>query len=154
MKYFIAILMLFTAIDSEAATDRNAVSRPTQRHFSSQGHDGFSPFPPPPADDTVFIVDRGSDLDTDCTFRSSGPLVIHLLVTRYVAPVSTDGTLPDKARSALISAGFLSRYAHLRLPAYDVDVRGDPTDPNLPPEVDHVFFNDHDLGTLTGDDDI
>jgi hypothetical protein len=124
------------------------------RRVSTQQHNGSSPFPPPAGDDTVFIVDTGSDLDTDCTYRSGGPLIIHLPLTRYVGPVTGNHTLTDASRLKLVAAGFLSENAHLRLPAYDVDVNGDPSDSTTPPEIDHITFNGHDLGTLTGDNDI
>ena len=118
----------------------------------AQPHTGTSPFPPREEDDTRFVVDAGSGLDTGCTFRSGGPLRIHLMIKRFVGPVGADGTLSDP--SGMIALGLISQKAHIRLPAFDVDVNGNPSDPSVPPEVDRILFNGHDLGTLTGDNNI
>ncbi len=129
------------------------ISPPTEgKILYSHTHTGSSPFSPPDEDDTLFVVDSGSGLDTGCTFRSGGPLIINLLVKRVVGEVNSDGTLKDPA--LLISRGLLSSRARIFLPAFDVDVNGVPGDPTVPPEVDRVFFNGHDLGTLTGDNQI
>jgi pimeloyl-ACP methyl ester carboxylesterase len=117
--------------------------------IGANSHSGSSPFPPPDEDDTLFVVDTGSGLDTGCTFRSGGPFMIHLKVKRVVGPINGDGTLQNPGD--LISRGLVSPTAHLRLPAFDVDVNGAP---GFPPEVDRLFFNGHDLGTLTGDNNI
>ncbi len=153
MRWLCALLVLVIPLAAEG-TDRHDVSRPTHRRVSSLQHDGSSPFPPPASDDTVFIVDTGGDLDTSCTYRSGGPLVIHLPITRYVGPVTGNHTLTDASRLKLVAEGFLSENAHIRLPAYDVDVNGDPSDSTTPPEIDHITFNGHELGSLTGDNDI
>jgi triacylglycerol lipase len=112
-------------------------------------HVGSSPFDPPAEDDTVFVVDSGSGLDTGCTYRSGGPLTIRLLVKRHVGEINGDGTLRDAGR--MVSAGYLSPRAQLRLPVFDIDVNGAP---GFPPEVDQILFNGHTLGTLTGDNNI
>src|SRR6266852_1161602 len=78
---------------------------------SINAHSGGSPYDPRKEDDTLFVVDTGSGLDTGCTFRSGGPLVIHLKVKRFVGD--------DPAAAA--SKGLLSKKAHIRLPAFDVD---------------------------------
>lgn len=107
-----------------------------------------SEFRPEEEDDTLFVVDDGPGLDTGCTYRDGGPLKIHILIRRYVGPVNPDGTLqrPD----LLVSEGVLSSVAHLRMPVYDVDTAGDPTDPSVPPEVDQVTFNGEPIGQLSG----
>lgn len=112
-------------------------------------HTGTSPFSPREEDDTRFIIDAGSGLDTGCTYRSGGPLKISLPIKRYVGPTSSDGTLRDP--QGLVSSKLISAKAHLRLPAFDVDIHGGS---GIPPEVDRIFFNGHDLGTLTGDNAI
>lgn len=119
----------------------SGIAQPGAAHF------GTSPFTPREEDDGRFVVDQGSGLDTGCTYRSGGPFRIHLLVKRFVGPVGGNGTLSDPA--GLVSRGLVSAMAHIRLPAFDVDVNGGP-----PAEVDRVFFNGHDLGTLTGDNNI
>ncbi|HJW91995.1 MAG TPA: hypothetical protein VJ901_00115 [Thermoanaerobaculia bacterium] len=150
MRWWCAILLLVASFGA-VADDHRDVPRPRRPHASSQ-HDGFSPFPPPPAEDTLFTVDSGGDLDTDCTYHSGGPLVIHLPVTRFAGPVSSNGTLQNSAQ--LVANGYLSESAHLRMPAYDVDVFGDPDVPTKAPEVDRVYFNGHEVGLLTGDNEI
>lgn len=112
-------------------------------------HSGSSPFSPPDEDDTLFVVDSGSGLDTGCTYRSGGPLRINVRVKRVVGEVGGDGYLADP--QGMISRGLISPKAKLILPVYDIDVNGAP---GYPPEVDRVFFNGHDLGTLTGDNNI
>ncbi|HEV7764698.1 MAG TPA: choice-of-anchor X domain-containing protein [Thermoanaerobaculia bacterium] len=107
-----------------------------------------SEFEPEKEDDTLFVVDDGEGLDTGCTYRDGGPLVIHLPIRRYVGPVNADGTLQNP--DALVNAGVLSRTAHLRMPVYDVDTAGVPNEPSTPPEVDHISINGHPIGEFTG----
>lgn len=147
-------LSLSCVVGTSAST--SAQDRPTRagapRHQPFQvavGHVGSSPFSPPNEDDTVFAVDQGSGLDTGCTYRSGGPLLIHLMVKRVVGSVAPDGTLENAA--ALVSEGVLSPQAHLSLPAFDIDVNGAP---GVAPESDRLTFNGHPLGTLTGDNDV
>ncbi len=78
-----------------------------------------SPFTPPEETDTTFVVDAASGLDTDCIFRSGGPLVFDVAVTRVVGDVNADGTLQDAA--TLIANGVISSTATLTLPVFDVD---------------------------------
>jgi triacylglycerol lipase len=112
-------------------------------------HVGSSPFSPRDEDDTLFVVDAGSGLDTGCTYRSGGPLRIHLLTKRVIGSVGSDGTLINA--DDLASRGLISAKAHIRLPAFDIDVNGAS---GYPPEVDRISFNGHSLGTLTGDNNI
>jgi triacylglycerol lipase len=116
---------------------------------NTHSHTGSSPFSPPDEDDTLFVVDSGSGLDTGCTYRSGGPLRINVRVKRVVGEVGGDGYLADP--QGMIARGLISPKAKLILPVYDIDVNGAP---GYPPEVDRVFFNGHDLGTLTGDNNI
>jgi triacylglycerol lipase len=116
---------------------------------ATNSHSGGSPFDPRDEDDTLFVVDTGSGLDTGCTFRDGGPFMIHLKVKRYVGPVGGDGKLLDA--QGLIDRGLIGPKAHIRLPAFDVDVNGAP---GFPPEVDNISFNGHPLGSLTGDNNI
>jgi triacylglycerol lipase len=107
-----------------------------------------SEFDPEKEDDTLFVVDDGQGLDSGCTYRSGGPLIIHVPIRRYVGPVNADGTLQNP--DALVAAGVLSATAHLRMPVYDVDTAGDPTDPSVPPERDIIKFNGEAIGELSG----
>ncbi len=97
-----------------------------------------SPFEPPEADDRTFMINAGGGLDTGCTFRGGGPLVIQIPVTRYAGPTKPDGTLQNA--TALVQAGLLSRFANLTMPAFDVDY-STPTIPPDQPERDYVSFN-------------
>jgi hypothetical protein len=108
-----------------------------------------SPFEPPEASDVMFVVDGSPGLDTGCTFRSGGPLVFDVEITRWVGPVDGTGRLIDPG--ALVAAGVLSATATLVLPAFDVDVNGVP---GYPPEVDRISLNGTQLGTLNGDNNI
>ena len=99
---------------------------------------------PPKPNDARFVENSGNGLDTGCTFRPDGPLVISLPVTRVVG-ANGDGSaisLQDMKDS-----GVLSKTAKLRMPAFDVDLEGGF---GLPPEIDNVFFNGVQIGSLSG----
>ena len=146
LAVFIAALLFLPALLlAQDSRDRGRLPVAPNTHT----HAGSSPFSPPDEEDTLFVLDSGSGLDTGCTFRGGGPLRIRLMVKRYVGEVSGDGTLSDPA--GMVSRGLISPKAHLRFPAFDIDVNGAP---GFPPEVDRIFFNGHDLGTLTGDNNI
>ena len=117
--------------------------------LSTLAHSGSSPFDPPKEDDTLFVIDSGSGLDTGCTYRSGGPLVIKVKVKRVVGAVGGDGYLSDP--QGMIQRGLISPRAKLIMPAFDIDVNGAP---GVPPEVDRISFNGHSLGSLTGDNNI
>lgn len=111
-------------------------------------HSGSSPTHPVTPDDEHFLVDIGSGLDTGCTFRNGGPLIITLEIDRYVGDVNSDGTPQDP--DTLIANEVLSSKARLMMPAFDVDSSA-VLNPPFAPEVDKVFFNGHELSKpLTG----
>lgn len=125
-------------------------SRPQGKaRMSTNAHSGSSPFSPPDKDDTLFVIDSGSGLDTGCTYRGGGPLIIKVKVERVVGPTTGAGFLSDPA--GLVQRGLISPRAKLILPAFDIDVNGAP---GVPPEVDRISFNGHSLGSLTGDNNI
>src|SRR5688572_9315748 len=101
-------------------------------------HFGSSPFAPPEADDQHFVSDQGSGLDTGCTFRSGGPLLIRVMIDRYVGPTNPDGTLQNA--TDLIARGIIGPRAYLRMPAFDVDSGAILPAPEEP-EIDKVFLN-------------
>jgi len=105
-----------------------------------------SPIPAPEANDELFVVNQGPDLDTNCTYASGGPFVIELKVTRYVGETDSQGFLisPDE----LVAKGIVSAKARLRMPAFDVD--SSAVLPGYQPEIDVVRINGHKLGTLSG----
>ncbi|MFZ4699390.1 MAG: dockerin type I repeat-containing protein [Candidatus Methylumidiphilus sp.] len=106
-----------------------------------------SPFAPPTAD--TFVTDGGSGLDTGCTFNtdSNHPLVIQVVIDKFVGDVDGNGFLVNPA--PLISAGIIPATVDVIMPAYDIDVNGSP-----PPESDQALFNGQSLGFLTGNDSI
>lgn len=105
--------------------DRNQrVSPPYQQALT---HFGGSPFAPPDASDTTFVVDQAPFLDTGCSYRSNGPLIFNINVSRFPGEIAK-----------LKSAGLISPTAILRMPAWDVDYTGTPI-----PERDRVSFNGH-----------
>ena len=145
LSLFVALLCLPTLLNAQDSRGSGRLPVAPNTHT----HAGSSPFSPPDEEDTLFAVDTGSGLDTGCTYRGGGPLRIRLLVKRHVGAINADGTLRDAGR--MVANGFISPKAHLRFPAYDIDVNGAP---GVPPEVDRIFFNGHDLGTLTGGNNI
>ncbi|HYC88838.1 MAG TPA: hypothetical protein VEO54_06475 [Thermoanaerobaculia bacterium] len=147
-RSFPALLLLL--LFASTALARDAAQRTTPRAvFLNHTHSGSSPFPPPDADDTLFVVDSGSGLDTGCTFRGGGPLQIRIPIRRAVGNVDASGHLLDPA--GFKARGLISPFAKLIIPVFDIDMNGSP---GFPPEVDRVEFNGHDLGTLTGGDGI
>jgi pimeloyl-ACP methyl ester carboxylesterase len=108
-----------------------------------------SPFEPPKANDHSFVTDAAPGLDTGCTFRSGGPLIFNIEITRYAGEINSDGTLKDAA--ALVAAGLLSPTATLIQPAFDVDSSA-AVSPPFQPERDRVSFNGQPIGFLSGED--
>lgn len=98
-----------------------------------------SPFEPPEQTDTTFIVDDAPGLDTECTFRSGGPLVFDIEVSRFVGPVDANGMLADHA--TLVANKVISEMAILTLPVYDVDYHADVSGYGFNPERDIIKFN-------------
>lgn len=90
-----------------------------------------SPFTPPKENDSTFVVDCGTYLDTGCSYKKdvpNGELVFTIKVTRVIGD-----------RDKLKANGLLSPTATLSLPAFDVDFTGGSATVN--PERDRVFFN-------------
>jgi triacylglycerol lipase len=112
--------------------------------FAADGETS-SPIAPLKPNDTRFIVNGGEGLDTVCTFRPEGPLVITLPVKRVVGKTNSDGTLQDVG--GMLQTGVISSKARLRLPVFDVDLAGAP---GLPPEIDFILFNGVVIGSLSG----
>ena len=108
-----------------------------------------SPFEPPKTNDHQFVVDAAPGLDTGCTYRSGGPLIYNIEITRYVGELNADGTLRDAA--ALVAAGLISPTVTLIQPSFDVD-SGAVVPPPFQPEVDRVSFNGEPIGFLSGED--
>jgi len=109
-----------------------------------------SPFDPPETNDHSYVVDAAPGLDTGCTFRSGGPLIFNIEITRHLGELNGDGTLKDAA--ALVNAGLLSPTVTLVQPAYDVD--SGAVVPGFAPERDRVSFNGEPIGFLSGENDL
>ncbi len=99
-----------------------------------------SPFDPPEEKLGVYVVNSGSGLDTGCTFRGRGPLVINLHVPAVVneSQIDSQGNLKDA--SALVNKGVIGAQAVIRFPVYDIDSEANMSPP-YSPEVDRISFN-------------
>lgn len=113
----------------------------------AQAHTGSSPFAPPEANDTTFVVDQDVGLDTGCAFRSQGPLTFTVKVTRFVGEVDGSGHLADLA--TLVANNIIADKATLAMPGFDVDYDA-PTTPPDSPERDQVLFNGQPIDFLRG----
>ncbi len=109
-----------------------------------------SPFEPPAEKLGLYVVNEGSGLDTGCTFRGGGPLVIQLNVPATMNPeeLNDDGTLKDPNK--LISNKVIGAVAKISFPIYDIDDKADTTGGGFAPEVDEIYFNGELIKTLSG----
>lgn len=106
-------------------------------------HSGSAPTDPQAADDENFVLDTDPGLDTGCTFRDGDPLIFKVKIDRYVGETNGDGTLKEPQK--LITNKVVSTAAHLKMPAYDIDLSDG--------EIDEVYFNGRKLDTpLQGSD--
>lgn len=138
--------------ESDVISLPDSIAPPISGSFLGGGSCSSSQFPAPDPDeeDTVFVADCGSGLDSGCTFRSGGPLIIQVPIDRYIGETNGDGTLAFPF--TLNANNMVSLYAKIRLPAFDVDYAGGIA--GCAPERDRISFNGHDLGFLTGADNI
>jgi pimeloyl-ACP methyl ester carboxylesterase len=107
-----------------------------------------SPFTPPEEKLGQYVQNSGSGLDTGCTFRSGGPLIIRFPIpaTMDHDQVAADGRLINPSR--LVGNGVIGAQAVLRMPVFDIDSSGGGE--GIAPEVDRVTFNGVFKKTLTG----
>ncbi|MFP4438512.1 MAG: hypothetical protein ACLFVO_14815 [Chloroflexaceae bacterium] len=101
---------------------------------------GSGPIGPGEATDERFVDDEGSGLDTGCTYREDGPLVISLPIGRAVGATDSTGRLTDVQR--LIDNRVIAATGKLRMLVYDVDYAQG--------ERDDIYFNNVKVGTLNG----
>lgn len=96
----------------------------------------------------TYVVNTGPGLDTGCTFRSGGPLVIRLNIPKIVneSQLNTDGTLLKP--SEMVSNGIVSALALISFPVFDVDDKASTS--GFAPEIDRVYFNGKFYETLEG----
>jgi pimeloyl-ACP methyl ester carboxylesterase len=110
-----------------------------------------SPFPPPDQDMGKYVINSGAGLDTGCTFRSGGPLLVRLKVPSPVNDTMLDADgriLPDKL-AKLVADKVVGQRAKISFPVYDVDDKA-VTDGTYQPEVDRLSWNDEFIKTLSG----
>lgn len=101
-----------------------------------------SNFQPPEQTWGRYVINSGPGLDTGCTFRSEGPLIIRFRVFATMNPeeLNPDGTLKNVQK--LIDNKVIERYVRFSMPVYDID--------SASGEVDHVSLNGVRIFTLTG----
>jgi triacylglycerol lipase len=151
MRNTILTFAIFFLITTPVLAQKN---QPCHRDGPLAGNCGFGPLSevgPNPSliaplkpNDTRFVENSGNGLDTGCTFRPGGPLVISLPVTRVVG---ANGNGSAISLEDMKHSGVLSKTAKLRLPAFDVDLEGAP---GVPPELDLILFNGVQIGSLSG----
>lgn len=107
-----------------------------------------SPFAPPKEKLGTYVINSGAGLDTGCTYRGGGPLIIRLTVPKVVNDnqLNADGTLKNAAQ--LVSNKVLSAQATVRFPVYDIDDKAATN--GFSPEVDRVTFNGRFKKSLAG----
>lgn len=107
-----------------------------------------SPFPPPEEDMGKYVINSGSGLDTGCTFRSGGPLIVRLKVPAPVnkTQLNADGTLKNAA--AMVAAKVVGARAKVSFPVFDIDDKA--VVPGIAPEVDRLSWNGTFIKTLAG----
>lgn len=142
------LLMVFTALAASGPSDRNKAGLSGVVPLSSPWT--TSPFEPPEEKLGVYVVNEGQGLDTYCSFRSEGPLVIQLSIPAVVndEEIGADGKLINPGK--LIQAGVLGANVLIRFPVYDID-SGAYTEPyGYSPERDKVYFNGKFIKLLEG----
>lgn len=136
-RILLILFVLFPVFPDTSVLAQDSTGRPPQPVRLGTGTCGntcrSSPFDPPKCNDTTFVIDCATKLDTGCTFRSGGPLVFTIKVGRYV------GNLQKLKQSGLISST-----ATIQMPAFDVDFAGAS---GVNPERDRVFFNGRQVPT-------
>ena len=107
-----------------------------------------SPFPPPEEDMGKYVINSGGGLDTGCTFRSGGPLIVRLKVPAPVnkTQLNADGTLKNAA--AMVAAKVVGARAKVSFPVFDIDDKA--VVPGIAPEVDRLSWNGEFIKTLAG----
>ncbi|KAF7774523.1 hypothetical protein PCIT_a0982 [Pseudoalteromonas citrea] len=110
---------------------------------------GGSGISPPEEKLGTYVVDSGPGLDTGCTFKSGGPLVIELPVPKVVNDsVLVNGKIDPSKVNELINEKIISAKVQISMPVFDVD--SDASVPGRNPEIDRVSFNGKVVGILQG----
>jgi triacylglycerol esterase/lipase EstA (alpha/beta hydrolase family) len=110
-----------------------------------------SPFPPPSEDMGKYVKNSGGGLDTGCTYRGGGPLIVQFKVPAPVNDTMLDGNgyiLQDKL-GKLIADKVVGARAKISFPVYDIDDKA-VTDGTYEPEIDRLSWNGDFIKTLSG----
>jgi triacylglycerol lipase len=107
-----------------------------------------SPFIPPQEKLGTYVLNSGGGLDTGCTFRSGGPLIVRFPVpaTMNHNEVDAQGLLTNPNK--LIGSSIIASTARIRFPVFDID-SGAATS-GFAPEIDPLTFNGTFRKNLTG----
>ncbi|OEE67051.1 hypothetical protein A1OO_14915 [Enterovibrio norvegicus FF-33] len=100
----------------------------------------------------TYVLNSGGGLDTGCTYKSGGPLIIKLPVPNVVneAVLQSDGTIDPGKLANMQSQSVIGAKARISMPVFDIDSSANV--PGINPEVDVVSFNGKTMGTLQGAD--
>lgn len=118
--------------------------------FGNVNSQTSSPFEPPEKELGVFVINQGPGLDTPCTYRSGGPLLVDIPIPAVVNPLRIDSNGYLINVSELIANNVIGPNAIIRFPVFDID-----SSANLPdgePEVDRLTFNGEFQKNLVGVD--
>ena len=140
-----ALLLFSSSLVAQDSRDRSQHLRANRLRIATNAAHVGAFDAPPDEDDTVFVVDSGPGMDTDCTYREGGPITIRIPVKRYAGEVGFNETL--RFADSMVSDGLISATAKLSIPAWDVDV---DYCCQIPPEIDTVYFNGQYIGNLSG----
>jgi len=124
MKKFWFVILLILSLCLTAGDKLPA----TRGYMSQYG------YAPPGSDDVTFVAKEGGDLGF-LHYQSDGPICFNLLVDRYFGN--------EQERQKQIALGLIPSELDLYMPSVDVDVGYG--------EVDKVYFNNHEIGMLWGD---
>ena len=107
---------------------------------SAVGAQTSSQFDPPVETLGTYVLNSGPGLDTGCTFRSGGPLIVQIPVPAVINPmeIGADGFLINPQK--LIDNKVVSSEAIIGFPVFDID-SGANTGGQFAPEMDDVSFN-------------
>lgn len=106
---------------------------------------------PPKQSLGVYVVDSGRGLDTGCTYASGGPLDIELAIPQVLNDsVLVNGKIDPTKLAQLVNQKIISAKAQISMPVFDVD--SSASVPGRQPEIDKVYFNGVEVGTLQGVD--
>ena len=110
-----------------------------------------SPFPPPSEDMGKYVKNSGGGLDTGCTYRSGGPLIVQVAIPAPVndSMLDADGRIQSGKLAKLIADKVVGPRVKVSFPVYDIDDKA-ATDGTYQPEVDRLSWNGEFIKVLSG----